>query len=88
MKLELKTENEKYSNLFSNFIKNVIFLSLIIIVCDVSLKLGNISKHYQINHNCKLISVEKSSSNFKKLSKLSKLKSKQKIWQFCSEIIK
>ena len=88
MKLELKTENEKYSNLFSQFIKNVIFLSLIIIVCDVSLKLGKISKHYQINHNCKLLSVEKSSSNFKKLSKLSKLKSKQRIWEFCREFVK
>ena len=88
MKFELKTENEKYSNLFSQFIKNVIYLSLIIIVCDVSLKLGNISKHYQINHNCKLISVEKSSSRFKKLSKLSKLKSKQRIWEFCKEFIK
>ena len=88
MKLELKTENEKYSNLFSKFIKNVIFLSLIIIFCDVSLKLGNISKHYQINHKCKLLSVEKSSSNFKKLSKLSKLKSKQRIWEFCREFVK
>ena len=88
MKLELKTENEKYANIFSQFIKNVIFLSLIIIVCDVSLKLGNISKHYQINYNCKLISVEKSSSNFKKLSKLSKLKSKQRIWEFCREFVK
>ena len=88
MKLELKTENEKYSNLFSQFIKNVIFISLIIIVCDVSLKLGNISKHYQIIHNCKLISVEKSSSNFKKLSKRSKLKSKQRIWEFCKEFVK
>ena len=88
MKFEFKTENEKYSNLFSQFIKNVIFLSLIIIVCDVSLKLGNISKHYQINHYCKLISVEKSSSNFKKLSKLSKLKSKQRIWEFCREFVK
>ncbi len=88
MKLELKTENEKYSNLFLKFIKNVIFLSLIIIVCDVSLKLGNISKHYQINHNCKLLSVEKSSSYFKKLSKLSKLKSKQRIWEFCREFVK
>ena len=88
MKLELKTENEKYSNLFSQFIKNFIFLSLIIILCDVSLKLGNISRHYQINHNCKLISVEKSSSNFKKLSKLSKLKSKQRILEFCREFVK
>tara|TARA_B100001989_G_C24232557_1_gene313324 strand:+ start:162 stop:428 length:267 start_codon:yes stop_codon:yes gene_type:complete len=88
MKFEFKTENEKYSNLFSQFIKNVFFLSLIIIVSDVSLKLGNISKHYQINHNCKLISVEKSSSNFKKLSKLSRLKSKQRIWEFCKEFVK
>ena len=88
MKLELKTENEKYSNLFSQFIKNAIFISLIIIVCDVSVKLGNISKHYQINHNCKLITVEKSSSNFKKLSKLSKLKSKQRILEFCREFVK
>ena len=88
MKLELKTENEKYSNLFSEFIKNVIFISLIIIFCDISLKLGNISKHYQINHNCKLLSVEKSSTNFKKLSKLSKLKSKQRIREFCREFVK
>ena len=88
MKFELKTENDKYTNLFSQFIKNIFFLSLIIIVCDVSLKLGNISKHYQINHNCKLTSVEKSSSNFKKLSKLSKLKSKQRIWEFCREFVK
>ena len=88
MKFELKTENEKYSNLFPQLIKNVFFLSLIIIVSDVSLKLGNISKHYQINHNCKLISVEKSPSNFKKLSKLSKLKSKQRIWEFCREFVK
>ena len=88
MKLELKTENEKYSNLFLHVLKNVFFLSLIIVVCDVSLKLGNISKHYQINYNCKLISVEKSSSNFKKLSKLSKLKSKQRIWEFCREFVK
>ena len=88
MKFELKTENEKYSNLFFHVLKNVFFLSLIIIVCDVSLKLGNISKHYQINYNCKLISVERSSSNFKKLSKLSKLKSKQRIWEFCREFVK
>ena len=88
MKFELKTENEKYSNLFFHVLKNLFFLSLIIIVCDVSLNLGNISKHYQINHNCKLISVEKSSSSFKKLSKLSKLKSKQRIWEFCRVFVK
>ena len=88
MKLELKTENEKYSNLFLNFIKNVIFLSLIIILFDFAIKLGIITRQYQINYFCRLLSVEKSSSNFKKLSKISNLKSKQKIWEFCKDVFK
>jgi len=88
MKIELKTENEKYSNSFSNVIRTIFFISFIIIFCDLSLKLGNISKHYQINYNCKLLSIEKSATNFKKLSSLSKLKSKQRIWDFCKEFVK
>ena len=88
MKFELKTENENYSKSFSNFFKIFFILALIIIFCDVALKLGIISRHYQIEYNCRLLSVEKSSSNFKKLSKLSNLKSKQKIWEFCREVVK
>ena len=88
MKFELKTENEKYSKTFSNVIRTIFFISFLIIFCDLSLKLGNISKHYQINYNCKLLSIEKSKSNFKKLSKISKLKSKQRIWEFCREVLK
>ena len=88
MKFELKTENEKYSNSFSNVIRTIFFISFIIIFCDLSLKLGNISKHYQINYNCKLLTIEKSATNFKKLSSLSKLKSKQRIWDFCKEFVK
>ena len=88
MKLELKTENEKYSNSFSNVIRTIFFISFIIIFCDLSLKLRNISRHYQINYNCKLLSIEKSATNFKKLSRLSKLKSKQRIWDFCKEFVK
>ena len=88
MKFELKTENEKISNSFPNVIRTIFFISLIIIFCDLSLKLGNISRHYQINYNCKLLSIEKSAANFKKLSSLSKLKSKQRIWDFCKEFFK
>ena len=88
MKFELKTENEKYSNSFSNVIRTIFFISFIIIFCDLSLKLGNISRHYQINYNCKLLFIEKSATNFKKLSSLSKLKSKQRIWDFCKEFVK
>ena len=88
MKFELKTENENYSKSISQFLGIVFFITLIIIICDVALKLGIISRHYQINYKCRLLSVEKSTSNFKKLSTLSKLKSKQKIWEFCRDVVK
>ena len=88
MKFELKTENENFSKTFSHFLRSVFFLALLIIFCDISLKLGFISKIYQIDYNCKLLSVEKSKSNFKKLSKLSNLKSKQIIWDFCKAVIR
>jgi len=88
MKFELKTENENYSKSISQFICLVFFLSLIIILCDVALKLGIISRNHEIEYNCRLLSVEKSKPHFKKLSMLSNLKSKQRIWEFCSEVIK
>ncbi len=88
MKFELKTENENYLKSFSQFFCIVFFLTLIIILCDVALSLGIISRNHKIEYNCRLLSVEKSTTNFKKLSKLSKLKSKQKIWEFCSEVFK
>ena len=87
MKFELKTEKENYSKSFSHFFVLFFFLTLIIILCDATLKLGNISKNHQIDYNCRLLSVEKSKAHFKKLSRLSNLKSKQQIWEFCREII-
>ena len=88
MKFELKTENENYSKSISQFFGIVFFITLIIIFCDVALKIRIISSHFEINYKCRLLSVEKSKSNFKKLSKLSNLKSKQQIWEFCREVIK
>ena len=88
MKFELKTENESYSKSFSLLLFTVSILALLIIFCDVALKLGIISRDYHINYKCRLLSVEKSTTNFKKLSKLSKLKSKQKIWEFCRDVVK
>ena len=83
MKLELKTDNENYSKSLLSVLRTVFILTLIIVLCDISLKLGYISRHYRIDHNCRILSVDKSSSNFKKLSRISKLKSKQRIWDFC-----
>ena len=88
MKFELKTENENYSKSISQFFGMFFFITLIIILCDVALKLGIISRNEKIEYNCRLLSVEKSKPHFKKLSRLSNLKSKQQIWEFCREVIK
>ena len=88
MKLELKTEKENYSKSISQFFGIFSFLTLIIILSDVALKLGIISRNHKIEYNCRLLSVEKSKPHFKKLSRLSNLKSKQRIWEFCREILK
>ena len=88
MKFELKTDNNTNLNSFSPVLKTVSFLTLLIILFNVALKLGSISRYYQVNYSCRLLSVEKSKSNFKKLSRLSNLKSKQKIWEFCREVFK
>ncbi|MBO8242021.1 hypothetical protein HA147_05085 [Prochlorococcus marinus XMU1410] len=88
MKFELKTENENYSKSISQFFGIVFFLSLLIILGDVALKLGIISRNHEIEYNCRRLSVEKSKPHFKKLTMLSNLKSKQQIWEFCREVIK
>jgi len=88
MKFELKTENENYSKSFSQVLGIFFILGLIIPLCDIALKLGIISRHYQVDYNCRLLSVEKSKTNFHKLSRISKLKSKQRIWEFCREVVK
>ena len=88
MKFELKTENDNYSKSFSLVLRYFLILPLILILCDIALKLGIISMHYKIDKNCRLLAVEKSSSNFEKISRLSNLKSKQKIWEFCREVVK
>ena len=88
MKFELKTENLKLLKINFKIFRFIFFITLIIILCDVALKLGTISRNHQIHYSCRLLSVEKSKPHFKKLSRLSNLKSKQQIWEFCREVIK
>ena len=88
MKFELKTEKENYSKSLLQFLGMIFFITLIIILCDVALKLGIISRNHKIEYNCRLLSVEKSKVHFKKLSRLSNLKSKQRILEFCRGFIK
>ena len=88
MKFELKTENDNYSKSFSHFFRTVFFSALLIILCDLSVKFGIITKHYQIELSCKILTVNKSPSNIKKLSRLSNLKNKQRIFEFCRDFVK
>ena len=88
MKFELKTEKDNCSKSFFHLFRIIFSIAIVITFCDLAFKLGFISKYYQIENSCNILSVDKSTSNFKKLSKLSNLKSKQKIWEFCREVIK
>ena len=88
MKLELKTENDNNLKSLSHFFRIAFVSALLIILCDLSIKFGMLSKHYQIEFNCKILTVKKSPPNIKKLSRLSNLKNKQRILEFCREYVK
>ena len=87
MKVELTTENENNSKAILNVIRIAFDLTLIIILCYGAFKIGLIARNYQINFRCRLLSVEKSATNFKKLSRISNLKSKQKIREYCGRFL-
>ena len=88
MKFEFKTENDPFLNQLYSVSIFLISVSIIVIMTNISFKLTSIKRIYEINYFCKLLSVDKSSYNFNKLSKLSNQKSKQKIWDICREIVK
>ena len=87
MKFEVKTKNDDFWNSSFSFLLIFALPSLIVILSNVSIKLGTISKFHEINYLCRLLTVEKSSINFKKLSKLTNLNTKQKMWDLCREIV-
>ena len=88
MKFELKTEKDNFLKKFYSVFIFFVSITIITILANISLKLSTIARFYEINYFCKLLSVDKSSFNFKKLSKLSNEQSKQKIWDLCREIVK
>ena len=88
MKFELKTESENNTKSFLHVLRIFFKIALLIIFCDVALKLRVISRNHEIEYNCRLLSIDKSKPQFKKLSRLSNLKNKQQIWDFCREVIK
>ena len=88
MKFEVKTQNEDLWKSSFSVLVSIALFSFIVVLSNISIKLGAISRHYEINYLCDLLTLEKSSSNFKKLSKLTNQKTKQKMWDLCREIVK
>ena len=88
MKFEVKTQKDDLSQTSFSVLLSLALISLLVILSNISIKLGKISNHYEINYYCKLLTIEKTSFNFKKLSKLTNQTSKQKIWNLCRETIK
>ena len=88
MKFEVKTHNDDLSKTSFSIFLSLLLLSFLIILSNISIKLGTISRYDEINYLCKLLTIEKSSMNFKKLSKLTNQTSRQKIWDLCREIVK
>ena len=87
MKFEVKTQNDDPWKLSFTFLLIVSLFSFIVILSNISIKLGSISRQYEINYLCNLLKIEKSSLNFKKLSKLTNQNNKQKMWDLCREIV-
>ena len=87
MKFEIKTDDDQYSKRLSTLFLNFVIFSFIILIFNISFKLGNISRNYQINYYCNLLKVDKNPVNFKKLSNLFNKASKQKIWDLCREFV-
>ena len=88
MKFEVKTQNDDLLKSSFSVLLSFAFLSFIVVLSNISIKLGSISRHYEINYLCNLLTIEKSSFNFKKVSDLTNQNSKQKIWDLCREIVK
>ena len=88
MKFEVNTEKDDIKKSSFTFFLSFAVITLIVILANVSIKLGAISKNYEINYLCKLILIEKTTSNFNKLSKLTNQTNKQKVWDLCREIVK
>ena len=88
MKFEVKTQNDDLWKSSFSVLLSIALLSFVVVLSNISIKLGAISKHYEINYLCKILMLEKSSFNFKKLSKLTNQTTKQKMWDICKEIVR
>ena len=85
MKFEIKTDQNRFSDRLSLSLAISVITFFAILFSNISFNLNKLTSYFEINYLCRLILVDKSQDNFKKLSKLTKQLKKQKIWDFCKE---
>tara|TARA_Y100001980_G_C14290382_1_gene121597 strand:- start:120 stop:386 length:267 start_codon:yes stop_codon:yes gene_type:complete len=85
MKFEIKTDQNRFSDKLSLSVAIAMIAFFAIIFTNILLSINKLTSYYEINYLCRLIIVDKSQSNFKKLSKLTRQIKKQRIWDFCKE---
>ena len=88
MRFEFKTDQNIISDKLSLVLAISIFSFIGILLTNISINLNKLSRNYEINYLCKLILVDKSPRNYRKLSKITNQPNKQKIWDLCREISK
>jgi len=88
MKFEVKTKNDDLLKSSFSVLLSIALISFVIVLANISIKLESISRNYEINYLCNLLKIQNSSLNFKKLSKLTNINTKQKMWDLCREIVK
>ena len=88
MKFEVKTKNDDFWKSSFSVLLSIALLSFVIVLANISIKLESISRNYEINYLCNILKIQNSSLNFKKLSKLTNINTKQKMWDLCREIVK
>ena len=85
MRFEIKTDQNRFSDKLSLSFAILIIIFFAFLFANISFNVNKLTRYYEINYLCRLIMVDKSQSNFKKISKLTRLR-KQNIWNFCREI--
>jgi len=85
MRFEIKTDQNRFTDKLSLSFAISIITFFAILFTNIAMNINKLTHYYEINYLCRLILVDKSQSNFKKLSKLTKQLKKQKIWDFCRE---
>ena len=83
MRFEIKTDQNRFSEKLSLSFAISIITFFAVLFTNISLNINKLTNYYEINFLCRLILVDKSQNNFKKLSKLTNQSKKQKIWDLC-----